>query len=198
MSTSRIMVVEDEFIEAKCLKRSLENLGYCVSAIADTGEKAIEKAEQDKPDLTLMDIELKGRMDGIEAAGIILSRFDIPVIYLTAFMDKKILERAKVTEPFGYMIKPFENKELNSTIEIAIYKHRVEKERKKLTQELQKALTKVKRLTGLLPICANCKDIRDDKGNWEHIESYIANHSEAQFSHGICLKCAKKLYPEFC
>ncbi len=80
---------------------------------------------------------------------------------------------------------------------MALYKSRAEKEREKLIQELQESLAKIKLLSGLLPICANCKDIRDDKGNWEKIESYIMNHSEAQFSHGICLKCSKKLYPEF-
>tara|TARA_B100000315_G_scaffold175644_1_gene164162 strand:- start:323 stop:925 length:603 start_codon:yes stop_codon:yes gene_type:complete len=190
------MIVEDEIIAAESEKRSLEELGYSVTSTVASGEKAIKKAEEDKPDLVLMDIELKGKMDGIEAAGIISSRFHIPSIFVTAYADDKILERAKITEPFGYIIKPFEKRELHSNIEMALYKNKAEEERKKLIKELQDSLAKVKQLTGLLPICANCKDIRNDKGYYEQIEKYISGHSDAEFSHGICPKCAKKLYPD--
>ncbi len=191
------MIVEDEIITARDEKQTLEKLGYSVSAIVGSGEEAVKKAEEDRPDLVLMDIELSGKMDGIEAAGILHSRFDIPSIFVTAYADDKILERAKITEPFGYLIKPFENKELLSNIVMALYKHRAEMERKKLIQELQDSLAKVKLLSGLIPICANCKKIRDDKGYWNQIESYIKEHSEAVFSHGICPECLKKLYPEY-
>ena len=160
-------------------------------------EDAVKKAEEDKPDLVLMDIELKGKMDGIEAAAIIRSRFDIPCIFVTAHADDKKLEQAKITEPFGYILKPFENKGLHCNIEIAICKDKAEKDRKKLIQELQDSLDKVKQLKGIVPICSNCKDIRDGEGNWHQIENYIETNSEAQFSHGICLKCSKKLYPEY-
>ena len=195
-SKIKIMIVEDEIIAAESEKRSLEELGYSVTSTVASGEKAIKKAEEDKPDLVLMDIELKGKMDGIEAAGIISSRFHIPTIFVTAYADDKILERAKITEPFGYIIKPFEKRELHSNIEMALYKNKAEEERKKLIKELQDSLAKVKQLTGLLPICANCKDIRNDKGYYEQIEKYISGHSDAEFSHGICPKCAKKLYPD--
>jgi len=195
-SKIKIMIVEDEIIAAESEKRSLEELGYSVTSTVASGEKAIKKAEEDKPDLVLMDIELKGKMDGIEAAGIISSRFHIPSIFVTAYADDKILERAKITEPFGYIIKPFEKRELHSNIEMALYKNKAEEERKKLIKELQDSLAKVKQLTGLLPICANCKDIRNDKGYYEQIEKYISGHSDAEFSHGICPKCAKKLYPD--
>ena len=196
-SEIKIMIVEDSKIIASKIRKSLENMGYLVTAIVGSGEEAIKKAEEGKPSLALMDILLEGKMDGIEAAGTIRSRFDIPCIYLTAYADQKILDRAKITEPFGYIIKPFQDRELHSNIEMALYKHEAEKKLKKLNQELQDSLAKVKSLRGLLPICANCKDVRDDKGNWERIENYIANRSEAEFSHGICLKCSKKLYPEF-
>ena len=197
-SEIKIMIVEDEIITAKSEKLSLEGLGYTVSATVTSGEEAVKKAEEDKPDLVLMDIELKGEMDGIEAAGIIRTRFDIPSIFVTAYADDKLLERAKITEPFGYIIKPFEKRELHCNIEIAVCKDKAEKDRKKLIQELRDSLAKAKLLSGLLPICANCKDIRNDKGYYEQIESYIRDHSEAEFSHSICPKCAKKLYPEFC
>jgi CheY-like chemotaxis protein len=195
-SRTRIMIVEDEFIAARSEKRSLEELGYTVSAKVASGEEAVKKAEEDKPDLVLMDINLKGKMDGIEAAGIIRSRFDIPSIFVTAYSDAKLLERAKITEPFGYLIKPFENREILCNIEIALYKHRAETERKKLVQELKDSLAKIKFLSGMLPICANCKKIRDDNGYWEQIESYIEDRSEAVFSHSVCPECYKKLYPD--
>ena len=195
-SKIKIMIVEDEIITAESEKQSLEELGYSVISAVASAEKAIKKAEEDKPDLVLMDIELKGEMDGVEAAGKIHSRFDIPSLFVTAYSDDKLLKRAKIAEPFGYIIKPFQKRELHSNIEMALYKNMAEKERKKLIKELQDSLAKVKQLTGLLPICANCKDIRNDKGYYEQIEKYISGHSDAEFSHGICPKCAKKLYPE--
>tara|TARA_B100000315_G_scaffold149794_1_gene138496 strand:+ start:3198 stop:3881 length:684 start_codon:yes stop_codon:yes gene_type:complete len=196
-SKIKIMIVEDERIAAETVKRILKELEYSISSIEISGEDAVKKAEEDKPDLVLMDIELKGKMDGIEAAAIIRSRFDIPCIFVTAHADDKKLEQAKITEPFGYILKPFENKGLHCNIEIAICKDKAEKDRKKLIQELQDSLDKVKQLKGIVPICSNCKDIRDGEGNWHQIENYIETNSEAQFSHGICLKCSKKLYPEY-
>jgi len=132
----QILVVEDERVVADDIKMSLQRLGYAVCGLAISGEEAIKKAEEARPDLVLMDIVLKGEMDGIEAASAISSRFNIPVVYLTAHADKHMLERAKVTEPFGYILKPFEDKELNSILEIALYKHRMERKLKETQQEL--------------------------------------------------------------
>lgn len=190
------MLVEDEIITATALKKSLENLGYAISAVVDSGEDAIAKAGEDKPDLVIMDITLKGEMDGIEAAKVIRSKFEIPVIYLSAHSEDSILERAKITEPFGYIIKPYQIRELHITIEMGLYKHKAETERKRLFDELQEALSKVKTLSGLLPICSSCKKVRDDKGYWSQIETYISKHSEAGFTHGICPGCQQKLYPQ--
>jgi CheY-like chemotaxis protein len=167
MAKSKIMIVEDEWITADDIRMSLQSLGYTVSSVVSSGEEAIQKAEKDKPDLVLMDIMLKGKMDGIEAASQIRSCYNIPIIYLTAYADEKILERARITEPFGYIVKPFVNEDLKIAIEIALYKHRVEKERKKLVEELQGALPKITTLSGLLPICPSCKKIRDAEGNWK-------------------------------
>ncbi len=123
----RILIVEDETIVALDLQNSLKILGYDVAGTAASGEDAVAKAKESHPDLVLMDIILKGRMDGVQAAELIRSQLNIPVIFLTAFADENTLQRAKVTEPFGYMIKPFEERELRSHIEIALYKHRMEK-----------------------------------------------------------------------
>ncbi len=126
MEKIKIIVVEDESIVAEDIKRSLLNMGYSVSAVVSSGEDAIKAAGELRPDMILMDIVLRGEMNGIEAAGRIRSDFKIPVIYLTAYTDEKILEQAKLTEPFGYIIKPFEDKELHSAIEMALYKNHME------------------------------------------------------------------------
>jgi PAS domain S-box-containing protein len=126
MERKKILVVEDESIVAEDLRRSLEKLGYSVPSVVFSGEMAINKAREENPNLVLMDIMLKGEMDGIEAAGKIHSGFNIPVVYLTAFGDENILARARITEPFGYIIKPFKERELKINIEIALYKHGLE------------------------------------------------------------------------
>ena len=126
MSKTQIMIVEDESIVAEDIKTSLEKMGYNVPVVVSSGEDAINKAEETRPDLVLMDIVLRGKINGIEAAGVIHSRLNVPVIYLTAYTDDNIIKRAKVTEPFGYITKPFENRELKSNIEMALYKHKIE------------------------------------------------------------------------
>ena len=121
------MIVEDEWVVADQICRDLKDLGYTVCQTASTGDEAIRKAEAERPDLVLMDIVLKGKMDGIEAADRITSQFDIPVIYLTAHTNHEYIERAKQTKPFGYLVKPFMAKELHTNIEMALHKHGVDK-----------------------------------------------------------------------
>ena len=126
MKPIRILVVEDESIVAMDIKHRLESLDYEVPEIISSGEEAVLKAKETQPDLVLMDIVLKGELDGIDAAQLIKDKYDIPVVYLTAYSDEKTLKRAKITGPFGYIIKPFEDRELHSAIEIALYKHKME------------------------------------------------------------------------
>ncbi len=121
MAEAKIMIVEDEVLFAKDLQDLLESWEYSVLAIASTGEEAIEKAGEIKPDLVLMDIVLKEGMDGIEAADQIRTRFKIPVVYLTAYADDETVQRAKITEPYGYVLKPLEERDLHVTLEIALY-----------------------------------------------------------------------------
>ncbi|MDA0733729.1 MAG: response regulator [Chloroflexi bacterium] len=117
------MVVEDSNIISRDIQKRLGNLGYEVPATAVSGEEAVEKAGQVQPDLILMDINLKGQMDGIEAAQKIQDQHSIPIVYLTAQSDDATLRRAKLTGPFGYLLKPFEERDLRTTIEVALYKH---------------------------------------------------------------------------
>jgi len=197
MTAPRILIVEDEGFVALDLKDRLESFGYEVTDIVPSGEMAIEKIEALRPDLVLMDIMLSGEMDGIMTADEIRKRFNIPVVYLTAYSEDTLLQKAKITEPYGYIIKPYNDRELRIAVEIALYKHTMDAEKEKLIAELQKALATIKRLQGILPICASCKKIREDNGHWTQVESYIREHSEAEFSHGLCPECAKKLYPDY-
>ncbi|BAZ47884.1 response regulator [Nostoc ellipsosporum NOK] len=123
---AKILVIEDESIIACDIKNCLENSGYIVPAVTGYGEQAIEKVAEFHPDLVLIDIMLKGKMNGIEAAQQITNFFQIPVVYLTDYSDKNILSKAKNTQPFGYIIKPFKENQLISTIEIALNKHQTE------------------------------------------------------------------------
>lgn len=128
LSKARILVVEDEPTSALHLEAHLELMEYQVLTTVSSGEEALLQVAQTLPDLVLMDIELAGELDGIQTAGMIQEQWNIPVIYLTANDDEDTLERAKITEPFGYLLKPFSERELYRTIEIALYKSRVEKQ----------------------------------------------------------------------
>ncbi|MGD1005587.1 MAG: PAS domain S-box protein [Methanoregulaceae archaeon] len=132
-----ILIVEDERITAEDMKETLLHFGYHVPAIASTGESAVEKAGELRPDLILMDIFLAGKMTGIEAAEQIGKQYDIPIIFLTAFADLQITERAKITGAYGYILKPYNERELQIAIEIAFYKSEMNKKLKKLNEELE-------------------------------------------------------------
>lgn len=137
MSKKRIMVVEDEGITAMRIKISLTQMGYDVTSTVYSGEEAVTKAQEDRPDLVIMDIVLAGKMDGIEAAGQIRALLNVPIVYLTAHSDEKMLKRIKDTEPFGYINKPFDERELRVVVEIAFYKHEMEQKLKEHKEGLK-------------------------------------------------------------
>ncbi len=142
MPNHKIMIVEDEKIVAADIRASVEKMGYSVCATASSGKEAIDKAGLTKPDLILMDIMLKGTMDGIEAATQINELYKIPVVYLTAFAEEGVLQRAMMAEPYGYIMKPFRDRDLQIAIEISIYKNQAEVEKAVLeaqNRQLQKA-----------------------------------------------------------
>ena len=191
MARVNLMVVEDEFIIAADLKDRVDRMGYRVSVQTDSGEDALRQIEGHSFDLILMDIVLNGRMDGIEAARAIREHSAIPIVFLTAYGSESIIEKAKLAEPFGYILKPFSDKELRAVIETALYKARVEQELKETNRKLAQTLSNAKKLSGLIPICASCKKIRNDRGYWEQVEAYIQTHSEAEFSHSLCPDCTE-------
>ena len=143
MPKARIVVVEDEAIVAMDLRAKLEDLGYTVPGSSHSGEDAVNLVSLVQPDLILMDIRLSGEMDGIQAAGEIRKTLDIPVVFLTAYADEATLERAKQTEPLGYLLKPVDNKSLQTVVELALHKHEVDQKLKASERRFSAVLNSV-------------------------------------------------------
>ena len=143
MDKDKILIVEDDMITSRIIKKILENKGYYITGIVDTSDKIIESIEKERPDLILMDIVIKGESNGIESARIIRDRYEIPVIYLTSDSSDQTIERAKDTEPFGYLIKPLNEKILLTTIGLAIRKQN--KHNKQILETLRKANDELER-----------------------------------------------------
>ena len=173
MSATRILIAEDDGLIVQDLRERLESLDYEVSGTTPHAREVIELAESLRPDLVLMDIQLPGEMDGIQAAER-LRVLNVPFVYVTGCCNDRMLARAQVTEPCGYVLKPYQTRELRTAIEIGLYKHRVERQRER---------------AGLLPICCYCKKIKDDAGIWNQIETYIMLRTSASFTHGMCPDC---------
>jgi DNA-binding NarL/FixJ family response regulator len=140
MAAKRILIVEDEGIIAKDIERVLLKFGYDVVGVVSTGEEALMRTAEARPDLVLMDIMLKGELDGIETAQHFRRRFGPPVVYLTAFEDPATLQRATASAPLGYVLKPFEEGELHAAIETALYRHQMEHDLRTCRQEITSLL----------------------------------------------------------
>ncbi|MBE9092889.1 bifunctional diguanylate cyclase/phosphodiesterase [Tychonema sp. LEGE 07203] len=157
MSSKKILIVEDESIIAEDISDSLISLGYKITAIVYSGEEAIESAKEFRPDLVLMDVNLQGEIDGITAAEEIRSHFQIPVVYLTAYADENTLRRVNTTKPFGYIVKPFEEKNLHTTIQLALHRHQHDcltnlPNRSLLRELLSQVLDKHKKMPAMIPV----------------------------------------------
>ncbi|HKJ33071.1 MAG TPA: response regulator, partial [Balneolales bacterium] len=136
---NKIMVVDDEVVIALRLQQRLTTMGFDITGVAHSGEEAVEKARRLRPDLILMDIMIPGKLDGIAAAKIVKDELGIPVVFLTAFSEDNIIDRAKQAEPYGYILKPFQDREIKAAIEVALYKKETEKALKK-SEERYRAL----------------------------------------------------------
>jgi len=137
MTDKRILIVEDEAIVADDIRQTLKSLGFSVTGTAKSGEIAVTMVTETQPDLILMDIHLAGAMDGVQAAREIHRTSDVPIIYLTAYADRELLDRAKLTSPYGYIVKPYNERELHSVIEMALYKYALDKKLKESEEQLK-------------------------------------------------------------
>jgi DNA-binding NarL/FixJ family response regulator len=199
----QVLVVEDEPLVTEMIRGVLKKLRYAVIGEAASGKQAIEMTRVLQPDVILMDIQMPD-MDGLEATLRIYECCPAPVVILTAHDSPELIVQASEVGVGAYLLKPPNARELERAITIAVARfgdmmqlRHLNAELEARNQELLEALAKVKTLSGLLPICANCKKIRDDSGYWQQVEIYIQSHVEVEFSHGICPDCMKKLYPEF-
>ncbi len=190
----RILVVEDDPMVSQVIGQTLLRLGYEVAAVVDNGDDAVSQAFALTPDLVLMDIGLRGSIDGAEAAKRIRQSVGRPVVFLTAQSEAAVLKRAKEAEPYGYVLKPFAQEQLHVTIELALSRHQLEAERAALRPAREAADAKLRELRGLLPICAGCKKINEDDGRWTKLEEYFNKHAGIEFTHGFCPECENRLY----
>ncbi|MFI5203448.1 MAG: response regulator [Flavobacteriales bacterium] len=198
MSKTNVLVVEDESIVAKDIQQSLTKLGYNVIGTAPTGEKALALVEEFRPDIVLMDIMLKGPMNGIEVAADVKENFGIPVIFLTAYADEGTLTRAKVTEPYGYIIKPFKEIDLHTSIEMALYKHKKESEILK-EREILYQIVENKEAKNFIFVKANSRLIKLNTKEIFYIEAlkdYVVIHTlNARYTIHSTMKDIEKKMP---
>jgi sigma-B regulation protein RsbU (phosphoserine phosphatase) len=198
-----ILYVEDEpltrAVFARILERKVRKLFQ-----AENGEEGLELFKKHRPDIVISDVRMP-ILDGIEMSRKIKSMDNnVKIILTTAHSDASVLLNSIDAGIDKYILKPVDVDVLFSAMESCAETIMLErkiqeqnKEKDELISKLQDALDNIKKLSGLLPICASCKKIRDDKGYWNQIEQYIAEHSEAEFSHGICPDCVRKLYPQY-
>ncbi len=192
-----VLIVDDVAVNLEILRALLEAEGWQISA-ATSGEEALEVVASDRPDLILLDVYMPG-LNGFEVCRLLKKddeTRDIPVIFLTAAGEKEAILEGFGTGAVDYVTKPFVTPELLARVRTHIELKRHRDEREKTIAMLNKALLEIRTLRGIIPICANCKKVRDDGGFWQQVECYIAGHSEAEFTHGICPGCAKDLYPD--
>ncbi|MBF0527888.1 MAG: response regulator [Deltaproteobacteria bacterium] len=192
----RVLIADDEALVSDVVQYLLEQIGHKVVGRATDGRQVVDLVRDIQPDIVLMDIRMP-EIDGLEATRQIQAACPTPVVLLTAHDDPELVSRASEAGAGAYLVKPPNARDMQRTMVIAMARFADLMELRRLNAELEKALANVKLLSGLLPICASCKKIRDDQGYWTQIEQYIQDHSQAEFSHSICPECAMKLYPEF-
>ena len=195
---TKILIVEDEAIVAKDISVCLEKIGYEVIATFSKGEKALHFLKKNKPDLVLMDIMLAGNISGIEASAEIKKKHDIPVVFLTAYADEKTIERAKVTEPYGYVIKPFKEIDLRTSIEMALYKFKKEKE--KLSGIESSSFKNSPISSDYIYVKSNSKLVKVQNSNIlfvEALKDYVIIHTDKErFTIHSTMKDIEKKLPE--
>jgi AmiR/NasT family two-component response regulator len=181
----------------------LEDLGYVIVGEAVDGQQAVELTRTLRPHVVLMDVELP-KMNGIMAAQHISESCPAPVVILTAYETPALIEQASSAGVGAYLVKPPKTRELERALIIATARFNDLMKLRQLNlellarnQQLEATLAQVKTLSGLLPMCASCKRIRDDQGYWQRVETYLKAHAAVEFSHGLCPECMKRLYPDY-
>ncbi len=178
-----VLVVDDNPVNQKVLSGVLKSAGIAVVAVS-SGLEALERAFKDKPDLVLLDVMMPD-MDGYEVCRQLkrhVSTRDLPVIFLTVKAETADIVKGFESGGTDYVLKPFQSLELLARVRTHV--------------ELKRAREEIKTLRGIVPVCASCSSVRDEAGTWQSLEEYVRSHTEAEFSHGFCPPCLRKLYPE--
>ena len=193
----RILIAEDSPLASQIIQTMLASLGHTVVGRAENGLQALEMSQTLQPDLVLMDISMP-ELDGLDATRLLQEKCPRPVVLLTSVDDPEIISRASHSGAGAYLVKPPTPLAIERTMAIAVARFGDWLTLRRLNAELESALREIKTLQGIIPICCHCKKIRDDTGFWNQVEAYISEHSQAQFSHGICPDCMKREFPEYC
>jgi YesN/AraC family two-component response regulator len=191
----KILIAEDQEFMNNIIRYQMEEIGHTVIGQAMNGRQTLELVETLRPDVVLLDIDMP-EMDGLEAARLIKEKLPCPIVLLTSYNKPEWVRRASQLGVGAYLMKPPSAEDIERAMIMAVARFADLMELRRLNNELQLALDNVRVLTGLLPICANCKKIRDDKGYWEAVDGYFSKHSAVQFTHGICPDCTNKYFPE--
>ena len=199
---TRVVLVDDNELFRRSTRRILDRLGFKVVGEASNGQEAVALTEKLRPDLILMDIEMP-EMSGIEAARHIQNARPTPVVLVTAYDSMDLIREARDVGVAAYLVKPLDPHELERTVTIALARfedwvalRQANEALAQRNEQLQNALAAIKTLRGLLPICAWCgRKIEAEDGTWVSLESYVQEHSEAEFTHGICPDCLSRLRP---
>lgn len=191
----RVVIAEDDFLVATEIARLVESLGCEVVGTARDGGQAVELVKSLRPDAVLLDVQMRP-VGGLEAARRIREECPVPVVMVTAYETADLVWEATEAGAGAYVTKPPGRAELDRAITIATARFADMVALRKVAAELRQALDDVRTLTGLLPMCCFCKRIRTDRGYWQRVDSYIADHSEAKVSHAFCPDCARERYPD--
>ncbi len=192
----RVFVVEDEALIAMELLDRLGQLGYHPCGHSASGEQALRVVARADADVVLMDIHLGPGIDGIETARRLQEARDIPVVFLTAYCDAALVERAARVDAFGYVLKPFSEEGLRAALAMALARHHAARGLRDTNAALSADADRFAALNTIVPICMQCKKIRDTQRHWHRLEAFLSAHTHAQFSHGYCPECARQAYLE--
>jgi len=185
-----VLVVEDDHLVSEMVKGMLKELGYSIAGEAEDGHEAVEIVRLKHPDVVVMDIRMP-KMNGIEAAILIQKHFPTPVVILSAYETKDLTDKAVEAGVGAYVVKPPRALELMRAIEVSIARFKDMNELRKQKIKLQEAMKMVKQLSEMLPICTECKRIRDHEGRWYSMEDFLKIHSNARSIHRLCPDCER-------
>jgi len=191
-----VLVAEDEMLVAESLEGMLEDIGHKVAGHAVNGLKAVELAGQLHPDIILMDIKMP-ELNGLEAARRIFEDRPTPIVVLTAYDSRDLVEKASSVGVAAYLTKPTDHAELDRVLTIAAARFGETQNLRERNEELSRDLDRLQGVMEILPMCSGCRSVRDRDGQWRTLEAFLKDNFNIKFSHGICQDCMTKLYEEY-